>query len=153
MLEKYTTGDSFFILCLESMTAYTSWLPHLKKLKVKSDGMVCIDYDNIEYSIPWFTDISGFYIRRDFKFSEQTNNILITEILDWKQRNLGTESNKLRLKIGSSCNNLTINQVLHFIYLTKSEQVDLILDGLDHKLLIQNVMNPDKFVMRDGTID
>ena len=69
--EKYATGESFFILCLESMTAYSSWLPHLEMLRNNSSNKeIKLNYSCIG-KCTYLTTLTGKYAEKEFQFNSQ----------------------------------------------------------------------------------
>ena len=71
IFEKMATGESFSILCLESMTAYSSWLPHLEKFRNDSNNKeIKLNYSCIG-KCTYLTTLTGKYAEKEFQFNSQ----------------------------------------------------------------------------------
>ena len=66
IFEKNATDEKFVMLCLEGMTAYISWLPHVHKMRKSKNFNLHLNFGNLLANIPMATSLFGAHFSVQF---------------------------------------------------------------------------------------
>ena len=70
-IESNGIKENWLEYMLISVKAKQNWVPFGSAIEAKKDIDHNLDYNNIQYKIPWVTDIFGQYQTLQFQFNEQ----------------------------------------------------------------------------------